>query len=86
MLSCLGVGELLRHGVVSAAGCAGADADVAELRCDNSLSPHSLQHLKSIVSSTVELLLCNFTFQPSKQAHLSDLGGFSVLLCGIFFL
>lgn len=64
--SCLGVDEMLHHGVVSTVEGAGTDADVAEARCDNSLSPHSLQHLKSIVSSTIKLLLCNFTFLPSK--------------------
>lgn len=77
---------LLHPWVFPTAGSAGAAADVAQLRCENSLSPQSLQHLKSIVSFTVKLLLHNFALQPFKQAHLSDFHVVSALSCGIFYL
>lgn len=75
---------LLHSWVFLTARNAGADADVAQLRCENSLS-HSLQHLKSIVSFTVKLLLHNFTSQPFKQAQLSDFHVVRALSHGIFY-
>lgn len=77
---------LLHPWVFPTAGGAGADADVAQLRCENSLSPYSLQHLKSTISFTGKLLLYNFAPQPFKQAHLSDFHAVSALSCGIFYL